>query len=366
MKSYVSFPRHPGPEAPARKAVAARLASAVCPLLFAGASLGAAAQGTANPGANSSGTPPHLLSYFGPPQAELALDWLDRIGKSARELPYTGVFVHQTADKSSTSRVTHLVDKAGVEHEKVESLDGPVREIIRRDDEMICYQPESKTVRVDRRATGRFFPALITRPAREIAENYRVKLGQIERIAGFDCQWVILEPKDAMRYMQKLCAEMGTGLLLRAKLFNDRNQLVEQFMFTQLDVTRSVARQSMKSRFEQATGWLKEFAVKSNKDIETGWQVASLPAGFRKVMEMTRNLVGRPAPVSHLVFSDGASNVSVFVENSPMPPNTISAVAAEEGPTSFAMRAVNDTQVTVMGEVPLAAVQAIADGVRRR
>lgn len=372
MKSFVFPLSRTAPVGARRLAQAAHpgrrcvMAGAACSLFAAGLSFEALAQsGPSAPQANQT-TPPHLLSYFGPPQAELALDWLDRIGKSARELPYAGVFVHQTADKSSTSRITHLVDKAGVEHEKVESLDGPVTEIIRRDDQMICYQPDSKTVRVDRRATGRFFPALITRPAKEIAENYRVKLGQIERIAGFDCQWVILEPKDAMRYMQKLCAEMATGLVLRAKLFNDRNQLVEQFMFTQLDVSRNAARQPMKSRFEQATGWLKEFAVKSTKDIETGWQVANLPAGFRKVMEMSRNLVGRPAPVSHLVYSDGVSNVSVFVENSPMPPNTISAVAAEEGPTSFAMRAVNDTQVTVMGEVPLGAVQAIADGVRRR
>jgi sigma-E factor negative regulatory protein RseB len=366
MKSYLFSSTKHLPVSTTRGVPRARLVGFICPLLCAGISLNAAAQAGMNASPNATGTPPHLLNYFGPPQTEVALEWLDRIGKSARELPYAGVFVHQTADKSSTSRVTHLVDKSGVEHEKVESLDGPVTEIIRRDDQMICYQPDSKTIRVDRRATGRFFPALITRSAKEISENYRVKLGQIERIAGFDCQWVILEPKDAMRYMQKLCAEMGTGLLLRAKLFNERNQLVEQFMFTQLDVSKSVARQSMKSRFEQATGWLKEFAVQSNKDIETGWQAANLPSGFRKVMEMTRTLVGRPVPVSHLVYSDGASNVSVFVENSPMPPNTISAVAAEEGPTSFAMRAVNDTQVTVMGEVPLAAVQAIADGVRRR
>ena len=33
---------------------------------------------------------------------------------------------------------------------------------------------------------------------------------------------------------------------------------------------------------------------------------------------------------------------------------------------SFAMRSVSDHQVTVMGEVPLAAVQTIADGVSRR
>lgn len=310
--------------------------------------------------------PPPQFKNLSPARSELAIEWLDRIARSARELPYTGVFVHQTAEGASSTRITHLLDKLGVEHEKIEPMDGPVAEIIRRNDEMICYRPESRTISVDRRATGRFFPSLITGNAKAIAENYNVKLGNVERIAGFDCQWVILEPRDAMRYMQKLCAELGTGLLLRAKLYNDRKQVVEQFMFTQLDVTRSVAKNAIKSRYEQVAGWQKEIAVKSTKDTETGWQVGNLPAGFRKVMEMTRNLIGRPAPVSHLVFSDGVLSVSVFVETAPTAPNTVTSVLAEDGPTSFAMRAVADHQVTVMGEVPLAAVQSIADGVRRR
>ncbi len=310
--------------------------------------------------------PPPQFKNLSPARSELAIEWLDRIARSARELPYTGVFVHQTAEGASSTRITHILDKLGVEHEKIEPMDGPVSEIIRRNDEMICYRPDTRTISVDRRATGRFFPSLITGNAKAIAENYTVKLGNVERIAGFDCQWVILEPKDAMRYMQKLCAELGTGLLLRAKLYNDRKQVVEQFMFTQLDVTRSVAKQAIKSRYEQVAGWQKEIAVKSTKDTETGWQVGNLPAGFRKVMEMTRNLIGRPAPVSHLVFSDGVLSVSVFVETAPTAPNTVTSVLAEDGPTSFAMRAVADHQVTVMGEVPLAAVQSIADGVRRR
>ena len=309
---------------------------------------------------------PVPLQNTSPLRNDIALDWLDRIARSARELPYSGVFVHQTADGASTSRIAHLVDRQGVEHEKLELMDGPLTEIIRRNDELTCYRPDSRTVSIDRRATGRFFPSLITGNAKSIADYYRVKLGSVERIAGFDCQWVILEPKDAMRYMQKLCAEIGTGLLLRAKLFNDRKQMVEQFMFTQLDVTRSVARQSLKSRYEQTQGWLTQYAVKSAKDTETGWQAGNLPAGFKKIMEMTRNLVGRPDPVSHLVYSDGVLNVSVFVESVQTVPNSFTSVVAEDGPTSFAMRAVDDYQVTVMGEVPVAAVQTIADGVGRR
>jgi sigma-E factor negative regulatory protein RseB len=301
------------------------------------------------------------------PRSADALDWLERIARSARETTYTGVFVHQTADHSAAARITHLVDRQGIEHEKIEMLDGPLMETVRRNEEMYCYHPDAKTIRVDRRATGRFFPSLVTGEPKKIAENYRVKLGQSDRIAGFDCQWIILEPKDALRYMQKVCAELGTGLLLRARTFNDRNQLLEQFVFTQLDLSRSVSKQALKSRFEESPGWKKDFAVASpSRDSDTGWQVGNLPAGFKKVMEMMRSLSGRQQPVAHLVFSDGLSHVSVFAEPSQGPGRIMAAAASDENPTTIAVRSVADYQITVMGEVPFAAVQAIADGVTRR
>ena len=188
----------------------------------------------------------------------------------------------------------------------------------------------------------------------------------MERVAGFDCQWVILEPKDAMRYMQKLCAELGTGLLLRARMYNDRNQMLEQFMFTQLDLNRSLAKHSIRSRFEQLPGWQTTESAKSVKTVDTGWQVAQLPAGFKKVAEMIRTLAGRPAPVSQLVYSDGLLNVSVFVEPVQGTAQTSGARMTDDSPIAFAMRPVADYQVTVMGEVPMAAVQAIADSVMQK
>ena len=297
-----------------------------------------------------------------------ALEWLERISRAGREMAYTGVFVYSTPENSSSSRISHLVDKQGVEHEKIESLDGPLTETIRRNDEMYCYQPEAKVVLIDRRATGRFFPALVTGEPKKIAENYRVKLGPKDRIAEYDCQWIILEPKDSMRYMQKLCAELGSGLLLRAKTFNDRNQLLEQFVFTQLDLSRSLSKQSLKSKFAEAIGWRRDYSVSATpqKDTDTGWLVSNLPAGFKKIMEMMRSQPGRPQPLAQLVFSDGLSHVSVFAEPSQMPGKLSAGGASDDSPTTFAMRSVADYQITVMGDVPYAAVQSIADGESRR
>jgi sigma-E factor negative regulatory protein RseB len=318
-------------------------------------------------GASIAAAAPPVASQARGDKDQEAMEWLVRITKAARDLTYSGILVYSTADTSATSRITHHVDKLGVEHEKIEGLDGPAYEIIIRNEEMLCYQPDSKTVRIDRRATGRFFPSMVSGSPQSIAENYRLRLGNIERIAGLDCQWVVFEPRDSMRYMQKVCAELGSGLALRAKTYNDRSHMVEQFMFTQLDVSGNVNRQSLSSQYEKSAGWQRDYLVKSSlKDTDTGWVVGNLPAGFKKVMEMLRSLGGRPQPVAQLVFSDGLAHVSVFAEPAQLPGKLTAAGTSDENPTSFAVRSVGDFQVTVMGEVPLATVQAIADGVSRR
>ncbi len=66
------------------------------------------------------------------------MQWLQRAAQSARTLTYTGTYVHTTDDRMSTSRVTHAVF-GGDEHERIETLDGPLREFVRRNEETAMH-----------------------------------------------------------------------------------------------------------------------------------------------------------------------------------------------------------------------------------
>ena len=68
-------------------------------------------------------------------------------------------------------RPTSIID--GEEHERIEPLDGPPHEIVRRNDEMFCYFPDAKTVRLDRRVTARFFPSIFRGAPEAIAAELR-------------------------------------------------------------------------------------------------------------------------------------------------------------------------------------------------
>ncbi len=179
-----------------------------------------------------------------------AASWLQRAIQAARNASYSGTYAHSNGDRTSAVRITH-VTVGNEEHERIEPLDGPPLEIVRRNDEMFCYFPDAKTIRLDRRVTAHFFPALLSASSPEaVAASYDLKLGKTESALGFDCQWVRLEPRDNLRYAQSLCAETHSGLVIRAKTFNAQNQVIEQYTFTELKIGPQVARSDVKSLFE--------------------------------------------------------------------------------------------------------------------
>lgn len=297
------------------------------------------------------------------PQDPIA--WLQRAAQAARQSSYEGTYVHTNGDRTSTIRITHM-NAGGEEVERVEPLDGMTHEIVRRNDEMFCRFPDAKTVRLDPRVTTRFFPALFSNTVDAIASSYAVKLGKSERVLGYECQWIRLDPKDGLRYAQRLCSEIGTGLVVRAKTLNENRQVIEQYTFTELRIGQ-VARNDLKSIFKARTRqWLSDGQPRDEAtNADTGWIVARAPAGFQKVTEIRRTLPGRTQPVSQLVFTDGVASMSVFIEPNVAPLRTGEA-SSEDGTTTFFVRPAGDFVVTVLGEVPLATAQQVGRSVARQ
>lgn len=299
-------------------------------------------------------------------QQEEAFRWLQRIAAAAHRLNYSGTYVYQSGDHVETSRVIHLVDGSG-EHEKIESLDGPPQEIIRNNREVLCYLPDSKTVTVEKHSVRRFFPAILPQHVGALSAYYTIRLGRRERVAGYACQTVLLEPKDAFRYGHKLFADIATGLLLKASKFNEKNQTVDQFTFTQVNIGDSVDT----SQLKPTPAWKKlvwhhvPFAVAEGSGNDSGWTVRNLPPGFSKIMEIKRRLPGKPTPVEHLVYSDGLVAVSVFIEPLYGKHHPLEGYSSVGVINAYA-RPVSGHQVTVLGEVPAATVMQIATSVSRK
>ena len=294
------------------------------------------------------------------------VDWLKRAAQASRQASYEGTYVHTNGDHVSTVRVTHVA-APGDEVERIEPLDDNSLDIVRHNDDTFCRFPDAKTVRLDPRIANRFFPNLLSAAPESIAQAYEVKLGKTERVLGYACQWLRLEPRDALRYPQAICAEMGSGLIVRAKTYNDQHQVIEQYTFTDLKLGPQVGHTDLKSLFRARNRqWISDGQPRDEAvSADSGWQVQRVPAGFRKIAELKRSLPGRPQPVAQLVYTDGLATLSVFVEPNATPPRAAEA-GSEDGTTTFFVRPIGEHVVSVLGEVPPATAQQVARSVVRR
>ena len=295
-----------------------------------------------------------------------AVQWLQRIYLATEKLSYTGTFVYQHDNQVETSRITRVADTSGT-IEKLEILDGVPREIIRSRDEVVCYLPSIMTIKIDKQSGRRPFPLILSDQLKELAESYVVRKGEVERVAGYDCQVIVFEPRDNLRYGQRLCADLATGMLLMAKTLNEKNEMLDTFAFTQLKIGGHIDRGKVKARFlAKSKDWHIEDSGAREADLgQAGWTVRSQPPGFRKVTEMTRTLNGAPG-VGHIVFSDGLAAVSVFIEPTIARNAARQAGLSRQGAINVFARQVDSYWVTVVGEAPAESVKLIANAVEYR
>jgi sigma-E factor negative regulatory protein RseB len=285
---------------------------------------------------------------------------LRQMATAARDLDYTGTFVYKHGGQIETSRLWHVKDATG-DYERLETLDGPPREIVRVNEEVTCFYPGQKTAKVDKWISTRRFPAVVSEQLSSIMANYKVRKGALARVAGHDCRIAVLEPRDSLRYGHVFCAELKTGLPLRATTLNERNEQVEMFAFTQIQIGGDISKDLVRPSYDpQAPGWKIDATRVQGMDADTRWTVVSPPAGFKKIFEVKRTIQGKVA--SQIVFSDGLAAVSIFIE-----PAVAAARAAQElshqGAINVFTRSNDGYLVTALGEAPAATVMHFANSV---
>ncbi len=297
--------------------------------------------------------------------AEDAAEWLQRAAVAARQQNYAGTLVYQHGGRVETSRLAHMVDEKG-EHEKLVNLDGPAREVIRNNEQVRCYYPDAKIIRIEPRTYRNAFPSLLPQQLDTLAVYYFFRKGETARIAGVETQAILFEPKDGMRYGHKLWADLTSGLLLKAQLLNERNAPIEQFAFSDIQIGIKIERDTVRPTFTPppADWQMRESLPGDVVQQDTGWTVKELPPGFAKVVEGYRTLRGKVGPVAHLVYSDGLVAVSVFVEPMPQVPQPIGL--SQQGGINVYSRQLDDHLVTVLGETPGTTVRQIAYSVAHR
>ena len=295
---------------------------------------------------------------------DAAHEWLMKINHAARALDYEGIFVYQHDKQLETMQIFHKVENHS-SSERLMSLNGAPREIVRDANEVRCYWPDKNSVMVEyRKAEGKAFPSILPERLQDLDEYYTLTLGNTERITGRVAQLVIIKPTDQYRYGYRLWADVDSGLLLKADLLDNQDTVLEQFMFTQVNIGAKIPASALAPGMTgKSMVWYREDGDTRNVSDKPGWSASQLPKGFRLSAHMTRRLPMRKQPVEHLVYTDGLAAVSVFIEKQekgvkpfmqgPSRMGAVHAMSAQSG----------EYQITTVGEVPAATVAFIGGSV---
>lgn len=289
--------------------------------------------------------------------------WLQRMNVALRDRNYTGTFVYMRGNHLETMQITHRADSQGG-IERLVSLTGPPREVIRGHKSVQCVLPDSRMVLVERRYAIAHFPAALPpdMPTVRLAAYYDFKdLGE-DRVAGYKSKIIGVMPRDRYRYGYRLWLDAHTGMLLRSDLLDSHGHTVERVMFTSLNYPQNISDAELKAA-EIRPGFIWNIQGDSEKlsaaEERAHWQAMRLPPGFVLSLKDVQRVAGVSQPVRHLVYSDGLASVSVFAEANAPRRNALIGPSQMGAINAFG-RQVGDHHVTVVGEVPAATVELIA------
>jgi sigma-E factor negative regulatory protein RseB len=303
--------------------------------------------------AGSAGSAPASASA---PASEMQPDvraWWARIQSAASNRNYQGTLVFSAGGLVSSSRVAHYCDGTQ-RYQRIDALDGQARQVLRHNELVKTLWPANRVAVVEPRQALSGFPAL---PSGEVnpATSYEARLLGHERIAGHDAQVLLFKPRDNLRFAQRLWAERSTGLLLRADVLDPRGEVLETSAFTDLHLGARLQPEAVVAGMKKLVGWkeLRPQIGRTQLDAE-GWTLAHPVVGFNLVSCVKRPLVADgngDVQVLQSVFSDGLTQVSVFVE--PFDAQRHQASLSRVGATHSVAAQAGAWWITVVGDVPM-------------
>lgn len=293
---------------------------------------------------------------------------LETLGLVAKQLNYDGIFSFQAGNKVQSIRIIHYADRQ-VEIERLISLNGVTREVIRTNDMVTCVYPEGKPVQENHRPLGRGFPTDLLRRLHAASDYYHMSEGLEERVANHHTHELVLQPIDNYRYGYILKVDKDSQLLLQATLINEVGDALETFAFSSVEMNIDIPKQLLEAEIQgNEMTWNRKEQMERRHTIAMGqktspWKLVWLPEGFELVTQKSRFKAMNGAPVEQRVYSDGLSSISVFFEKIRAQHGHLHGRSFKGIVNAFGT-IINNHFVTIVGEVPAMTVEKVATSIQ--
>lgn len=291
-------------------------------------------------------------------------DLLVKMSEAARTANYQGVIVYRGDEMLETMRVTHRFQN-GVERERVQSLTGEPREILKQDSRVICLLPKNRKQTMERPTPKGLFPGLSRERVQRISQVYVLDDLGTERVAGRSCRGVAIKPRDNFRYGYEIWADAETLVPLKVNLIGRDKVLLEQMMFTEVEFPSAIPDSAFQTNLDPAKyrEVTRRVAEPAAPPAALAWRFDGLPAGYQVTMRDVRASPSGKGTVEHLLLSDGLSAISIFSARKAAPSKGFRGVS-QMGAVHAYGRMLGTYHITVVGEAPPETVQMIGDAMK--
>ena len=289
--------------------------------------------------------------------------WLAEMSDALAAQSYAGEFLHLRNGPVEKLRIIHRV-RDGHVSERLVGLGNARREVVRHDGEMQVILPDQGIVVIESApAAGSLLGSL---PSFETAvdAHYQVEFAGPARVIGRPARVVAVHSRDAYRFGYRLWLDEATRIPLRTELIDAAGRVLEQVVFTSLEVGASIPDAAFHASTDTSRfNVVRERPADAHTGHEDDWTLSRLPPGYRIRSRSIEHLPGSGTPATHLLVTDGLASVSVFIEEPPAPPRQSVEGGGQFGSAYAYSRVVAGHQVTAVGEVPSATVELLAAAV---
>jgi sigma-E factor negative regulatory protein RseB len=290
--------------------------------------------------------------------AQGARDWLDRMSRAVAELNYRGTFVHVLGGQLETLQIVHR-NADGQSGERIVSVDGVGREIVRQGDQVQGIFPDQRVVLFETRSDESSLVSALPASTTDLEPHYDIQLKGSARVADRAVQMLEIKPRDEFRYGYLLWLDQETAMPLQSQLVDEQGAVVEKILFTAIEVPADIPATALEPTIDTSGFTTLRAPEAAPLAAEIPWRAAALPGGFKLSVATQSQIAGSDKPVEHLVYSDGLATVSVFIED----PSTQAEVGegfSNVGSTNAFSLTLRGRKVTAVGEVPRQTVRSIA------
>jgi sigma-E factor negative regulatory protein RseB len=302
--------------------------------------------------------------------------WLARIHAAANTGNYQGTMVLSAGGTMSSSRVWHFAVGEQT-FEQLEALDGRQQRILRHNDVVHTLWPQTRVAVLEKREALAAWSTTPQAVDPQALDQYELRREGEARIAGRSAAVFLLEPRDALRYAQRLWADQATGLMLRADVMGlisaagAARAVLESTAFSEIAIgvkpqPEIVTQAMLDDRKKTDYRVVRPQQQRTSLEAE-GWVLAAPVPGFKLAGCVRRGMdtAGDDAPVLQAVFTDGLTHVSLFVEQY-KPQHHRADMQSQQGASATLMMRRGEHWVTAVGDVPAATLRLFAAALERK